>query len=60
LNLSFGIDTQMEVVGAPTSAAGILSLIDDPDDEVKILALEELEPLCDRFWAEISDKLPVL
>eukprot|EP01028_Stygiella_incarcerata_P006130 TRINITY_DN250_c1_g1_i1.p1 TRINITY_DN250_c1_g1~~TRINITY_DN250_c1_g1_i1.p1 ORF type:complete len:956 (+),score=249.77 TRINITY_DN250_c1_g1_i1:119-2986(+) len=50
----------MEVVGAPTSAAGILSLMDDPDDEVKVLALEELEPLCDRFWAEISDKLPIL
>ncbi|KAI8904396.1 armadillo-type protein [Gorgonomyces haynaldii] len=38
-----------------TSAAGVLALLDESQDELKVYALEKLNELVDVFWAEISD-----
>lgn len=38
-----------------TSAAGVLALLDEPDDQLKIFALKKLNQIVDIFWAEISD-----
>ena len=36
-------------------AAGILSLLEETDSEVKVFALQRLNTLVDRFWAEIAE-----
>lgn len=41
-----------------TSAAGIISLLDDNLQEMKIFALERLNTVVDEFWAEISEVVP--
>ncbi|KAK3812920.1 MAG: armadillo-type protein [Benniella sp.] len=38
-----------------TSAAGVISLLDEQNDDVKVYALQKLNGLVDQFWAEISD-----
>ncbi|CAB5365188.1 unnamed protein product, partial [Rhizophagus irregularis] len=38
-----------------TSAGGIIALLDESEEELKIYALEKLNTLVDQFWAEISD-----
>ena len=38
-----------------TSAAGILALLDEPESEVKLFALQKLNQIVDMFWAEISE-----
>ncbi|XP_050414052.1 26S proteasome non-ATPase regulatory subunit 1 isoform X2 [Patella vulgata] len=46
-----------------TSAAGVLSLLDEPEDQLKVFALDKLNKIVDVFWAEISesiDKIEVL
>lgn len=46
-----------------TSAAGVLSLLDEPEPQLKVFALEKLNKIVDQFWAEISesiDKIEVL
>ncbi|KAH3809770.1 hypothetical protein DPMN_138149, partial [Dreissena polymorpha] len=46
-----------------TSAAGVLSLLDEPEPQLKVFALEKLNKIVDFFWAEISesiDKIEVL
>ena len=35
--------------------AGIISLLDEPADEVKVFALQKLNGLVNNFWAEISE-----
>lgn len=35
--------------------AGVLSLLDEPDPQLQVHALELLDNLVDDFWAEISD-----
>jgi 26S proteasome regulatory subunit N2 len=45
----------MAVGGNLTSAAGILSLLEESELEVKVFALQRLNQLVDRFWAEIAD-----
>lgn len=40
-----------------TSAAGILSLLDDPITEVKEFALVRLNNIVDEFWPEISESI---
>ncbi|CAG8526274.1 17299_t:CDS:10 [Acaulospora morrowiae] len=40
---------------ALTSAGGIIALLDEPEEQLKIYALEKLNILVDQFWAEISD-----
>lgn len=46
-----------------TSAAGVLSLLDETEPQLKVFALEKLNKIVDVFWAEISeaiDKIEVL
>lgn len=46
-----------------TSAAGVLSLLDEPEPQLKTFALEKLDKIVGMFWAEISesiDKIEVL
>ncbi|KAF9951015.1 proteasome regulatory particle base subunit, partial [Modicella reniformis] len=38
-----------------TSAAGVIALLDEQDDDLKVYALQKLNGLVDQFWAEISD-----
>ena len=35
--------------------AGLLSLLDEPDPQLQVHALEILDTIVDDFWAEISD-----
>ena len=35
--------------------AGIISLLDEPEDDAKVFALQKLNGLVDNFWAEISE-----
>ncbi|KAH9523483.1 26S proteasome non-ATPase regulatory subunit 1 [Bulinus truncatus] len=46
-----------------TSAAGVISLLDEPEPHLKTFALNKLDSIVDVFWAEISEnvgKLEVL
>ncbi|XP_077440261.1 26S proteasome non-ATPase regulatory subunit 1 isoform X1 [Vanacampus margaritifer] len=46
-----------------TSAAGIISLLDEEEPQLKVFALQKLDYLVNDFWAEISgsvDKIEVL
>ncbi|KAL7035629.1 hypothetical protein ACKWTF_008475 [Chironomus riparius] len=38
-----------------TSAAGIISLLDEPMPELKVFALKKLDSIVDEFWPEISE-----
>ncbi|XP_074657663.1 26S proteasome non-ATPase regulatory subunit 1-like [Tubulanus polymorphus] len=38
-----------------TSAAGVISLLDEEEPELKVFALEKLNNIVDVFWAEISE-----
>lgn len=40
-----------------TSAAGIISLLDEPMPEVKEFALKRLDTIVDEFWPEISESI---
>jgi 26S proteasome regulatory subunit N2 len=40
-----------------SSASGLLSLLEDEQDEVKSFALEKLNTVVDGFWSEIADSL---
>ncbi|CAH8445102.1 unnamed protein product [Heterobilharzia americana] len=40
---------------ALTSAAGLVSLLDDKGADVKAFALRRLDDIVDEFWAEISE-----
>ncbi|KAA3669946.1 26S proteasome regulatory subunit N2, partial [Paragonimus westermani] len=42
---------------ALTSAAGLVSLLDDKGPDVKAFALRRLDDLVDEFWAEISESV---
>ena len=35
--------------------AGVLALLDDPEEDVKVFALSKLDELVDNFWPEISE-----
>ena len=41
-------------------AAGILSLLEEPELELKVFALQRLNQLVDRFWAEIAERVSKL
>lgn len=46
-----------------TSAAGVISLLDEPEPQLKVFALEKLNRIVNTFWAEISeaiDKIEIL
>ena len=38
-----------------TSASGVISLLDEPEDELKVYALGRLNDIVPEFWPEISD-----
>jgi 26S proteasome regulatory subunit N2 len=40
-----------------TSAAGIISLLDEPIAELKVFALKKLDSIVDEFWPEISEAI---
>jgi len=40
-----------------TSVGGILALLDEEEDELKIAALQKLNLLADEFWAEIASSI---
>lgn len=40
-----------------TSAAGIISLLDEPMPELKVFALKKLDNIVDEFWPEISESI---
>uniref|UniRef100_A0A1B0DP84 26S proteasome non-ATPase regulatory subunit 1/RPN2 N-terminal domain-containing protein n=1 Tax=Phlebotomus papatasi TaxID=29031 RepID=A0A1B0DP84_PHLPP len=40
-----------------TSAAGIISLLDEPMFELKVFALKKLDVIVDEFWPEISEAI---
>ena len=41
-------------------AAVILSLLEEPELELKVFALQRLNQLVDRFWAEIAERVSKL
>lgn len=42
---------------ALTSSAGLIALLDDPDQKMKEYAIKKLNDVIDEFWAEISDAI---
>jgi len=36
-------------------AAGVIALLDEPEDELKVYALNRLNDIVPEFWPEISD-----
>ncbi|XP_011204147.2 26S proteasome non-ATPase regulatory subunit 1 [Bactrocera dorsalis] len=40
-----------------TSAAGIISLLDEPMPDLKVFALKKLDSIVDEFWPEISESI---
>ncbi|XP_034939926.1 26S proteasome non-ATPase regulatory subunit 1 [Chelonus insularis] len=40
-----------------TSAAGIISLLEEPMPELKVFALQKLDMIVDEFWPEISEAI---
>ncbi|KAL1494702.1 hypothetical protein ABEB36_010260 [Hypothenemus hampei] len=40
-----------------TSAAGVISLLEEPKPELKIFALKKLDSIVDEFWPEISEAI---
>lgn len=40
-----------------TSAAGIISLLDEPMSDLKVFALKKLDHIVDEFWPEISESI---
>jgi len=45
----------MVLIDGLTSASGLLALLDEESDEIKVYALDKLNQVVDEFWAEISD-----
>jgi 26S proteasome subunit RPN2, N-terminal domain len=43
-----------------TSAAGVLSLLQEPDDALKAHALQKVNDLVDQFWAEIASSIATM
>lgn len=43
---------------ALTSAAGVSALLDEKDPKLQAHALQKLDSIVDRFWAELADSVP--
>lgn len=39
------------------NVGGVLSLLDDEEEEIQVFALTRLDELVDVFWAEISESI---
>lgn len=50
----------MAVARAHSSAAGVLSLLSEPEPRIKEHALKTLNPLVTQFWAEISEHIALM
>lgn len=42
------------------SAAGLLGLLQEPDDQLRCFALQKLDQNVDQFWAQIADSVPMM
>ena len=42
------------------NSAGIIALLSEDDDRLKITALKQLNKLVDIFWAEIADSITTM
>ena len=40
-----------------TSAAGLIGLLDEPDQHLRCFALQQLDNYVHQFWAEIADEV---
>ncbi len=51
-----------QAVGFPhgTSAAGVLSLLDEEDDSLKVHALQQLDSTVDEFWFQIAGSIAAI
>ena len=45
---------------ALTSATGVLSLLQEPDDALKSHALKKVDEIVDQFWAEIAGSISTM
>lgn len=43
-----------------TSAAGVLSLLDEEDDSLKVHALQQLDRTVDEFWFQIAGSIAAI
>ena len=43
-----------------TSASGLLAMLEEEQDELKVYSLKNLNLLVDQFWAEISAKISTM
>lgn len=44
-------------MASSTSAAGLLSLLNEPEAELQTYAIQELDRAVHHFWAEIADSI---
>ena len=42
------------------SAAGVLSLLEENDDGLKVAALENINKIMDQFWSEVADSVDMI
>jgi hypothetical protein len=40
-----------------SSAAGLIGLLDEPDQQLRCYALQKLDELVNQFWPEIADSV---
>jgi len=46
-----------ETTAAQRELGGIISLLDEPEQELKVYALKKLDSLVNQFWTEIADSV---
>ncbi|KAJ3230338.1 proteasome regulatory particle base subunit [Chytriomyces hyalinus] len=59
-NMSSSYSTEPTMTPQLTSAAGVISLLDETDEQLKVFALKQLNNIVDSFWAEIADAVTKL
>lgn len=50
-------DRQTAAMPGLTSAAGLIGLLDEPDQQLRCFALQQLDNHVHQFWAEIADEV---
>jgi 26S proteasome regulatory subunit N2 len=58
--LHFGAPPVIPSNAGMTSATGLLSLLDEEDQQLKVYALTRLYDIVDYFWTEIADSVPLI
>ena len=51
------LTTRAKMAAPLTSVAGMMALLDEKDVKLQEYALQKLNTLVDRFWAELADSL---